>query len=80
MSKPPLQSTSHYQKSSRYCAIALVCFSVALLNFGVGVFINRPEGTLGIFFLCLGILFMLGSITFFALFNHYSKEGEDNAS
>ncbi|GAC1391148.1 MAG: hypothetical protein NVS4B11_05430 [Ktedonobacteraceae bacterium] len=76
MSKPPVQNTSAFRTSNRYGAVAIVCLCTAMLNFGVGVFINRPESVSGIIFMILGILFALSGSVFFALFNHFSKSGQ----
>lgn len=73
MSKPSLQHSSAFRKASRYCSLAIVCLCAALLSFGVGVFINRPESVSGVIFTVLGALFALAMSMFFALFNHYSK-------
>ncbi|MBA2678088.1 MAG: hypothetical protein H0U76_06805 [Ktedonobacteraceae bacterium] len=74
-----LQNTSAIQKANRSCAVAIVCLSVALLSFGVGVFINRPESVSGVIFTILGVLFALSGSVFFARFNHYSKKEQGNS-
>lgn len=63
-----------FQKANHYGALALVFLSLAITCFGVGVFSANPESILGIIFLCLGIIFVLSSYVYFALYNHYSKK------
>lgn len=73
MSKSAIQNTSALRKANRFCAMAILCLCTAMLSFGVGVFINRPESVSGVLFASLGVLLALSGSAFFALFNHYSK-------
>lgn len=63
-----------FEKANRYGAIALVCLSIALLCFSVGIFSINPESVFGLIFLVLGIIAVLSSYVFFALYGHYSKK------
>jgi hypothetical protein len=67
------QRKSTFQKANRYCATAITCLTIALLFFGVGVFAISPESALGIISLCVGLVFVLTSYVFFALYGHYSN-------
>jgi len=73
MSKSALQNTTALRNANRFCAIAILCLCTAMLSFGVGVFINKPESVSGVLFAVLGVLLALSGSVFFALFNHYSK-------
>jgi lipopolysaccharide export LptBFGC system permease protein LptF len=63
-----------FEKANHYGAIALVFLTIALTCFSVGVFSANPESVLGIVFLILGIIFVLTSYVFFALYGHFSKK------
>ncbi len=67
------KSEADIQKSDRYCALALICLVFALVSLGVGVFVGSPTGVIGIVFLCLGVLLMLGCIVCFALYSYYGR-------
>jgi uncharacterized membrane protein len=62
------------EKANRYGAIALVCLSIALVCFSVGIFSANPETVFGLIFLGLGIIAVLSSYVFFALYSHFSKK------
>ena len=62
------------EKANRYGAIALVCLSIALLCFSVGIFSATPESIFGFIFLGIGIIAVLSSYVFFALYGHFSKQ------
>ena len=62
-----------FQKANGYCARAIICLSIAMLFFGVGVFGTNPESVLGIIALCIGLVFVLASYVFFALYGRYSN-------
>jgi hypothetical protein len=78
MSKSAIQNTSALRKANRSCAAAIMCLCTAMLSFGVGVFINRPESISGVIFASLGVLLAVSGSIFFALFNHYSKREQKN--
>jgi inner membrane protein involved in colicin E2 resistance len=67
------QRNSTYQKASRSCATAIACLTIAMLFFGVGVFAINPESEVGIISLLVGLVFVLISYVFFALYGHYSN-------
>ena len=69
-----VQSQATFQKANRNCARALVCLSIALFFFSVGVFFVNPESAIGIISLFIGLAFVVTSWVFFALYGHYSKE------
>ena len=63
-----------FKKANRYGAIALMCLSIAITCFSVGIFSANPESILGILFLGIGIIAVLLSYVFFALYGHFSKK------
>ncbi len=63
-----------FAKANRYGAIALVCLSIAITCFSVGIFSANPESIFGLIFLGLGIISVLSSYVFFALYGHFSKK------
>lgn len=63
-----------FKKANRYGAMALVCLSIALTSFSVGIFSANPESVLGLVFLCIGIISVLISYVYFALYGHFSKK------
>ncbi len=69
-----VQRENAFQKANHYGAIALVCLSLAIVCFSIGIFSANPESIFGLIFLCLGIISVLSSYVFFALFSHFSKK------
>jgi hypothetical protein len=64
------------QKSNRYCAYALIFFSLALVTLSIGVFIDGPTSAFGILSACVGVIFMLCCIVCFVLYSYYLRKAE----
>jgi hypothetical protein len=64
------------RKADQYAARAVICLTLALVIIGIGGFITGPLTVIGVVSVGIGILFALGSIVFFFLYDRASKKYE----
>jgi hypothetical protein len=78
MSTTARRNNEIFQKANKYCIAALISLSIALGVLSAGVFLTYPISVVGILSTCIGIVFTLLSILFFALYSHYLRQAEEN--
>ena len=78
MSTTARRNNEIFQKANKYCIAALIALSIALGVLSGGVFLTYPISVVGILSTCIGIVFTLLSILFFALYSHYLRQAEEN--
>lgn len=79
MSKPSLQQPGTFQYNERYLIIGLLLLCVAMLCFGVGVFIDSPTSVWGITFAIIGFVVELGANASFFYYAYRARKNRRKA-